>query len=310
MIKTTTKLNSGYTIPVLGLGTWRSESPIVGNAVEYAISKAGYRHIDCARIYGNEKEIGSAFKKVIGSSVKREDLFVTSKLWNTNHRPDEVEKACIQTLKDLRLEYLDLYLMHWGIAFKPGNDLEPLTKDGRVIRDNVPISDTWTAMENLVKKGLVRSVGVANFTAAMLVDLLTYANIKPAMNQIELHPYNSQNALVQFCKDEEVAVTAYSPLGRQGVHNNSRQGPRLFDDPVIKKVAKKHKKTQAQILLNWAISRGTIVIPKSTAASRIEENFDIFGFELDDREKKEIDSLNRDYRFVNTGPWWGVPYFY
>jgi diketogulonate reductase-like aldo/keto reductase len=301
------KLNDGNNIPVLGLGTYKAEPSLVGNAVEFAITKAGYRHVDCASIYENQKEIGSALKKT-SSKVNRKELFITSKLWNTEHKAENVEKACKQTLLDLQLDYLDLYLMHWGIAFKHGlENLEPLDKEGKIITEKVSIRETWEAMEELVKKGLVKSIGVSNFTTVMLVDLLTYSKIVPAINQIELHPYNSQTNLVEFCNNNSINATAYSPLGRQGV--KTIQGPRLFDEPIVKSIAKSHDKTLAQILLNWALKRGTIAIPKSTDPKRIIENIDVFDFELTDKEMAEINALNKDHRFVRPDGWWGIPYF-
>ena len=301
------KLNNGNSVPVLGLGTWESEKNLVGSAVKFAIAQAGYRHIDCASIYGNEKEIGEVLTNVVNTAVKREELFITSKLWNTDHRPEHVEEACKKTLWDLRLEYLDLYLMHWGIAFRHRGDSEQFDEHGKIITDAVSIQETWQAMEDLVKKGLVRSIGVSNFTTTMLLDLFTYAKVKPTMNQIELHPYNTQTELVDFCKYKHVAVTAYSPLGRQGV--KTVKGPKLFDEPIIKAVAEKHKRTPAQVLLNWAINRGTIAIPKSVIPEQIAENIEVFDFELVDEEKAEINSLNRNHRFVNPAAWWGIPYF-
>lgn len=301
------KLNNGQTIPVIGLGTWKAEPEKVGEAVRFAITKAGYRHIDCASIYRNEPEIGIAFDDIFKGAIKREEIFVTSKLWNTEHKPEHVEPACKKTLTDLRLEYLDLYLMHWGIAFRHGEDLEPVDKNGKVITDNVSIQETWQAMESLVKKGLVKSIGVANFTTMMLVDLLTYAKVKPVMNQVELHPYNSQAELVEFCKYKEIGVTAYSPLGRQGVKTVA--GPKLFDDPVIRQVADKYKKSPAQILLNWAIARGTVAIPKSITPGRIAENIDVFDFELTEADITAINGLNQNHRFVSPNEWWGIPYF-
>lgn len=291
------KLNNGYEIPLLGLGTWKSISNSVTQAIEFAISEANYRHIDCASIYGNQVEIGQAFNKLINidNKVKRSDLFITSKLWNTNHHPDNVLPACKKTLSDLQLDYLDLYLIHWGLSFK--------TEDASEF-EAVSIRQTWQAMEELVKQGLVKSIGVSNFTAMMIFDLLTYAKTRPANNQIELHPCNSQIELVKYCQNQGITVTAYSPLGGQP----SPDSPHLFEEKIIKDLAVKYKKSPAQIILKWNINRDAIVIPKSTHSSRILENSQLFDFKLSKEEIDQINSLNKNYRTTNPSSW-GIPYF-
>ena len=292
-------------MPILGLGTWQAMRGKVGGAVQYAVEEAGYTHADCASIYKNEKEIGSALHSVFAKGViKRSDIFITSKLWNTEHHPKNVEKACKQSLKDLQLEYLDLYLVHWGIAFMHGLLPEPLNVLGLAKTKHVPMQDTWGAMENLVKKGLVKSIGVANFTAPMLFDLFTYARITPAVNQIEIHPYNSQQALVEYCKKMKIAVTAYSPLGSTG-----KVAEKPLSDPVVMNIARSHKKTPAQVLIRWLLQRGIIAIPKSTKPNRIDENSAVFDFALSAKEMKSIHNLNKNKRFVDPSKWWGVPYF-
>lgn len=301
-------LNNNHKIPVIGLGTWNADKTKVADAVEFAVNKVGYRHIDCASIYGNEKEIGKAFENIKQAGhVKREDLFITSKLWNTDHRADNVVKACKKSLSDLKLDYLDLYLMHWAIAFVPGGDSEPLDSEGFVIRDNVSIRETWEAVEQLVKIGLVKSIGVSNFSVQSIIDLLTYAQIKPVVNQIELHPYNTQTGLLNFMSHEEIVPIAYSPLGTPG--GLKPQDPVLLKDKQIINLAKKYNKTPAQIVLNWGVSRDCVVIPKSIDKVRLKQNFESFDFKLTEKEILEITNLNRNYRFVDPINWWNISYF-
>ncbi|MBP9670206.1 aldo/keto reductase [Candidatus Woesebacteria bacterium] len=301
----TIKLNSGLEMPLIGMGTWKSEPNKVGEAVKYALLEAGYKHIDGAAIYRNEPEVGEAYEEVF-KTVNREDIFITSKLWNTNHNPKYVEEACRQTLKDLKLEYLDLYLMHWGVAFAHGGELEPM-KDGKVVTENISIKETWQAMEKLVELKLVKSIGVANFTRSQLDSLLSYAEIKPAVNQIEMHPYLSQVELLKYCNSKGIVVTAYSPLGRLGV--TTYEVPRLHNEPIIQVLAKKYNKSVAQVLLNWGLLRGTVVIPKSVTPERIKENIGAYDFALTRDDIKQIDTLNKNFRFVDPSSDWGYDYF-
>ena len=300
-------LNTGSSMPIIGLGTWKSDPGKVGEAVTHALTECGYRHIDCAWIYGNEKEIGEAFNSVFGKgAVRREDVFVTSKLWNSFHAKSDVAKACKETLSNLRLDYLDLYLMHWGLPTPP-EDTDPeediVDKEGFLVTTPIPIRETWGAMQELVKAGLVKAIGVSNFTGMMVLDLLSYAEIPPAVNQIELHPYLQQTRLVEFCQHEKIAVTAYSPLGRPGT------GGHLIHDPVIATVARQHNKTPAQVLLRWGIQRNTIVIPKSSTPERIRENIGILDFELSDADMQEIAGLDKNERLVDPYTWGKMPYF-
>jgi len=287
----TLKFHNGKEIPVLGLGTWKSPPGEVKNAVEAAID-VGYRHIDCAHVYGNEKEVGAALKtKIAKGVVKREELFITSKLWNTFHRPDLVVPAVKKTLADLGLEYLDLYLIHWPFGYKEDGELFP-TVNEKIQFSEVDYLDTWKAMEGLVCAGLVRSVGVSNFNAAQLNRLLKSCTIKPVTNQIECHPYLNQSKLSKLCKDNGILVTAYSPLGSPDRPWAKPEDPQLLEDVKIKSLAEKYNKTPAQIVIRYQIDRGNIVIPKSVTKARIAQNMDVFGFKLTADDIKLIDTFD------------------
>ncbi|KAI8583660.1 hypothetical protein K450DRAFT_222186 [Umbelopsis ramanniana AG] len=288
-----TTLNTGAKLPLVGLGTWQSQPNEVYEAVLTAI-KAGYRHIDTAWIYGNEKEVGQAIKD---SGVDRQSLFVTTKLWNNAHSPQDVEKALEHSLKNLQLEYLDLYLMHWPVAFKSGASAVPKDADGKVELSPVDYTETYAAMEKLVGDR-VRAIGVSNFTITKLQRLLKTAQITPAVNQVELHPYLPQTELLDFCKQNKIHVTAYSPLG-------STSGP-VQQEPVILELAKKYNVEPAQVLISWAVKRGTSVLPKSVTASRIVNNFNEVPLTAEDVAAIDaIGTNNPPRRVVDPSASWG-----
>jgi len=289
-INTCLTLNNGQEMPLLGLGTWKSAPGEVARAVEHAL-RSGYRHIDGAAVYGNEKEVGEGIK---ASGVKREDIFVTSKLWNNKHHPDDVESACRKTLSDLGLDHLDLYLVHWPHAFQRGEVLFPKYEDGNIKFDEtIDPTDTWLAMEKLVGLGLVRSIGLSNFNSQQIEAVLKVASIKPVTNQVECHPYLNQEKLLQFCRERGISITAYSPLGSPDRPWAKPGDPNLLEDSKLKEIAAKHNKTPAQVLIRWQIQRGVIVIPKSVTPARIVENGNIFDFKLTDEEMEHIRSFNR-----------------
>ena len=293
--------SNGDTLPAFGLGTWKSDPGEVTRAVEVAI-RLGYRHIDCARIYGNEAEVGAALRKVMADGVaRREDLFITSKLWNDAHAPKDVGPALDASLSELGLEYLDLYLMHWPIAFASGVSF-PRRAEDLVSLDELPLEATWGAMEALVAEGRCRHIGVSNFSIPKLRTLLEKSErVKPEVNQVELHPYLQQRELVSFCKSNGILVTAYSPLGSKDRPALLKQPdePILLEDPVVTGVAAARNATPAQVLIAWGLQRGTAVIPKSVSEKRIEENLAGAGLVLHPEDVEAIDALDKHRRYVD-----------
>ena len=307
----TIPFKNGDHMPILGLGTWKSEPGKVYTAVKEAI-RVGYRHIDCAHIYGNEAEVGTAIAESISDgTVTRDQLWITSKLWNDSHDPVHVQPGVETTLKNLQLDYLDLYLIHWPVALRNGASF-PFGANDFIALDALPIADTWTAMEKLVDAGTCRHIGVSNFSQTKVNALLDVARIKPEMNQIELHPYLQQADLVRFCQTNGVQVTAYSPLGSGDRPDSFKAAnePVLLADETIATIAQQQTVTPAQVLIAWAIHRGTVVIPKSVTPSRIQQNLAAADVSLTPEQLKTIEGCDRHRRYVD-GTFWcfeGSPY--
>ena len=262
-------LNNGVQIPVIGLGVYKAqEGEEVENAVTWALGK-GYRLIDTASVYGNEVGVGKSIQE---SGIKREDIFVTTKLANIDQGYENTLKAIDTSLKNLNLSYIDLYLIHW-----------PSASDDRYVMINKR-EETWKAMEEILKSGKAKAIGVSNYTIPHLEEMVSYAEIQPAVNQVEFHPFLYQKDLLEYCQKNNIALEAYSPIVKA----------RKMDNASIINLAQKYKKTNAQILIRWSIQRGCIPIPKSVHENRIQENADVFDFEISEEDMSILDSLNEN----------------
>jgi len=300
----TLAFSNGDQMPVLGLGTWKSEPGQVYAAVREAI-RAGYRHLDCALLYGNEAEIGQALRDAFSDGdVTRRDLFITSKLWGNAHGRERVRPALQQSLKDLGLDYLDLYLIHWPIPLSPDTVI-PSSPAGFLQPDEAPLHRTWQGLEDAVDAGLVRHIGLSNFSVAKIAALLPHCRLRPEVNQIELHPFLQQEALVSYCQAEGIHVTAYSPLGSSDRPDFMKTGtePSLLLNEVIASIAASHACTPAQVLLAWHVCRGVSVIPKTVHPARLRENLAAAEIALTAADMATIATLDQGYRFLDGGFW-------
>ncbi|XP_060236179.1 aldo-keto reductase family 1 member D1 isoform X2 [Meriones unguiculatus] len=302
-------LSDGNSIPIIGLGTYADPRPVpreTYEAVKAAIDE-GYRHFDGAYIYHNEQEVGEAIReKIAEGKIKREEIFYCGKLWATEHVPEMVHPALERTLKNLKLDYVDLYIIEIPMAFKPGKEIYPVDENGKWLYHKSNLCATWEALETCKDAGLVKSIGVSNFNRRQLELILNKPGLKykPVVNQVECHPYFTQPKLLKFCQQHDIVIVAHSPLGTcrnpQWVNTSS---PPLLNDKLLTSLGKKYNKTEAQIGLRFNIQRGVVVIPKSFTLTRIKENFQIFDFSLTEEEMKDIEALNKNVRFVELLMW-------
>ena len=299
-------------MPRVGFGLWKIPKDICSNSVYKAIN-AGYRHLDSASDYGNEGEVGEGIKMALEDGLcKREDLWITSKLWNTYHHPDHVSQALEKTLKDLQLDYLDLYMIHFPISLKfvpfeerypPEWFNDPSSPDPKMIPSKIPLSDTWRAMELLKESGLVKHIGVCNYSSGLIHDLMNYCKIKPEVLQIESHPYLTQEKLIKLAQNYDLEVTAFSPLGSISYEElgGAKEEESLIRNETIISIAKELDITPAQLILSWALNRGTSLVVKSIDESRMKENLDVMNIKLEKATLDEISQLNINKRYNDPG---------
>lgn len=283
-------------MPVVGFGTLIPDAAVTTSATRDAL-EAGFRHFDCAERYRNEHQVGEVLNgALIAGTIKRDDLFVTTKLWNTNHRPERVQRALQASLDRLGLAYVDLYLVHTPFAFQPGAEQDPRDEGGGILYDeSVTLLDTWRSMESLVKQGLCRAIGLSDIGMSGLLPVFESATIKPAVVQVEAHPYLPETELLDFCTDRDIVFLAFAPLG-----HGIRPGP--LEDPAIVAIGARLGRTPAQVLLAWAAQRGTAVLTTPKTAARARENFDISPLPEDAfNEINQIQTRQRFNQVVDTG---------
>jgi len=304
MSSKTFKLNNGVTIPAVGFGTFANEGATgeTYEAVTCAL-KTGYRHLDCAWFYQNEEEVGDAVRDFLkgNPSVKREDIFICTKVWNHLHEPEEVKWSLHNSLQKLKLSYVDLFLVHWPIAAeKDENNMPKLNEKGQYVIKQDLTKDprpTWRAMEEIYNSGKAKAIGVSNWTIKGLSELLAFCEIKPQVNQIEIHPFLPNDELVQFCFDHGIMPEAYSPLGSQ--NQVPTTGEKVNTNSTLNSIAKKGGNTLAQVLIAWGLRRGYVVLPKSSTPSRIVSNFKTVELSVEDFEAVNNVAKGRHTRFVN-----------
>jgi D-xylose reductase len=313
-----TLTRTGDKMPLAGFGCWKIDTKDCAETIYNAI-KAGYRMIDGAQIYGNEKEVGDGINKAIEEGlVKREELFIVTKLWNTYHHKDNVRAAFDKQLKDLRVDYVDLYLIHFPVpclytdvntTYPPPGWIKPGESKYQYERGS-SLQDCWREVEKICEAGLAKNIGVSNYNVQTLLDLLVYCKIQPQVLQIEHHPYLQQKRLVDWVQQQGIAIMAYSsfgPISYLEMTNTAQNAPPLMDHDVIKKIANKHGKAPGQVLLRWSVQRKIAVIPKSLNPGRMAANIDVFGWQLDEEDFKAIEALDAGLRFNDTmEPAYGV----
>ncbi|XP_033019448.1 aldo-keto reductase family 1 member C3-like isoform X10 [Lacerta agilis] len=309
-------MNDGNKIPILGFGTYTPDT-VPKSKVEEATKIAielGFRHIDSAYVYQTEEHVGRAVRaKISDGTIKREDIFYTGKLWSTFHRPELVQKCLEESLKKLQFDYMDLFLIHNPYSMKPGPDLFPMGEDKKFIIDIVDLQKTWEAMEACKDAGLVRSIGVSNFTRKQLEMILNKPGLKhkPVINQVECHPYRNQSKMLAFCKSNNILMEGYSVLGSQRDPRwTDQNSPVLLEDPLLVAMAKKYNKSPALVAIRYQVQRGLVVLVKADTRKQIEEDIQAFTFQLSEDDMKSIDGLHKSMSYIKADAYAGHPQYY